>query len=115
MSTYSKPIGVDVDPVSLTCCHSSLDQCSANGAVAWMRKRSPGEIDRTRRFDFQTIRRLGFRPAFMYRSLTSSIKSNTRPSEVERSSLMYSACAHIRGVALPVWPPYLSNLRGMSG
>src|SRR5271170_2712519 len=46
-----------------------------------------------------------WRPSPVYRSSTIEIRSKTRPSTAERSSLRYSACAQTSGIAAPVGRP----------
>src|SRR5436190_15079021 len=49
-----------------------------------------------------------------YRASTSEMRSNTRPSEADRSSFRYSACAHTSGCADPAGRPKYIPLDGRS-
>ena len=80
-----------------------------------MRSIKPCFTLRTWRRGFQISNLQRFEFFLRYRSATSGIKSETLPSCTERSSLMYSACAHISGMAEPVGRPQYIQAEGRSG
>jgi hypothetical protein len=95
---------MDLESVSFACFHSSQVQRKRNGAAAWIRNVAPADSERICRLNFQISSGVPFR-RFRDRSATSAMRSKTWPSEAERTSLMYSACAQQRGMAPPVGRP----------